>query len=225
VARDSAETREKLLRAAEYLFARHGLDVPIRDIHALAGQRNASALHYHFGGKRELVLAILEKHTPSEAELAAIRADLSARAHDPRLVVEAIVRRFCAQLATPEGRDHIRLTFQITIRAPMRRNLLIDDLEDPWDTSLAAETALIRESLPDVPDAVVRERAVAGLLFILLQVAERARIVDDEDDTQLLDEEDFVANLIDMTTAALTAPVTTAAATATAGTGAAIGTP
>ncbi len=118
------------------------------------------------------------------------------------------MRRFCAQLATPEGRDHIRLTFQITIRAPMRRNLLIDDLEDPWDTSLAAETALIRESLPDVPDAVVRERAVAGLLFILLQVAERARIVDDEDDTQLLDEEDFVTNLIDMTTAALTAPVT-----------------
>ena len=60
MARDSAETREKLLRAAEYLFARQGLDVPIRDIHAPPRQRNASALHYHFGGKRELVLAILE---------------------------------------------------------------------------------------------------------------------------------------------------------------------
>ena len=221
MARDSAETREKLLRAAEYLFARQGLDVPIRDIHALAGQRNASALHYHFGGKRELVLAILEKHTPSPDEIEAIRADLRARVHEPRSVVEAIVRRFCAQLATPEGRDHIRLTFQITIRAPVRRNLLVDGLEDPWDTTLAAETALIRESLPHLPEDVVRERAVAGLLFVLLQVAERARIVDDEDDTQLLDEDDFVTNLIDMTTAALTAPVSTTAAM----TGAARGTP
>jgi AcrR family transcriptional regulator len=215
VARDSAETREKLLRAAEYLFARHGLDVPIRDIHALAGQRNASALHYHFGGKRELVLAILEKHTPSPEEIEAIRADLRARVHEPRSVVEAIVRRFCSQLATPEGRDHIRLTFQITIRAPVRRNLLVDGLEDPWDTTLAAETALIRESLPHLPEDVVRERAVAGLLFVLLQVAERARIVDDEDDTQLLDEDDFITNLIDMTTAALTAPVSTTAAMGT----------
>jgi AcrR family transcriptional regulator len=219
VARDSAETREKLLRAAEYLFARQGLDVPIRDIHALAGQRNASALHYHFGGKRELVLAILEKHTPSPDEIEAIRADLRARIHEPRSVVEAIVRRFSAQLATPEGRDHIRLTFQITIRAPVRRNLLVDGLEDPWDTTLAAETALIRESLPHLPDDVVRERAVAGLLFVHHQVAERARIVDDEDDTQLLDEDEFVTNLIDMTTAALTAPVSTSAAMTTAARG------
>jgi TetR/AcrR family transcriptional regulator, regulator of cefoperazone and chloramphenicol sensitivity len=219
VARDSAETREKLLRAAEYLFARHGLDVPIRDIHAQAGQRNASALHYHFGGKRELVLAILEKHTPSPEEIEAIRADLRARVHEPRSVVEAIVGRFAAQLATPEGRDHIRLTFQITIRAPVRRNLLVDGLEDPWDTTLAAETALIRESLPHLPDEVVRERAVAGLLFVLLQVAERARIVDDEDDTQLLDEDEFVTNLIDMTTAALTAPVSTNVAMTTAARG------
>ena len=215
MARDSAETREKLLRAAEYLFARHGLDVPIRDIHALAGQRNASALHYHFGGKRELVYAILEQHTPSDAEIAEIRADLRARVHEPRSVVDAIVRRFTAQLATPEGRDFMRFSFQITIRAPVRRNLLVDGHEHPWDTTLAAETALIRESLPHLPDDVVRERAVAGLLFVLLQVAERARIIDDEDDTQLLGEEDFVANLIDMATAALTAPVSAAAAPST----------
>ena len=220
MARDSAETREKLLRAAEHLFARHGLDVPIRDIHALAGQRNASALHYHFGGKRELVLAILENHAPSDSELAAIRADLSARVHEPRSVVEAIVRRFCAQLATPEDRDFIRLSFQITIRAPVRRNLLIDELEHPWDTTLAAETALIRASLPHLPDDVVRERAVAGLQFVLMQVAERARIIDDEDDTQLLDDEGFVTNLIDMTTAALTAPVSTATTAAAAPTAA-----
>ena len=49
--RDATATREKLLRAAEYLFARQGLDVPIRDIHARAEQRNASAIQYHFGGR------------------------------------------------------------------------------------------------------------------------------------------------------------------------------
>ena len=67
--RDSTVTREKLIRAAEYLFARHGFDVPIRDIQDRAGQRNATALQYHFGGKRELVWAIIERHSPSSPPL------------------------------------------------------------------------------------------------------------------------------------------------------------
>ncbi len=42
--RDASDTRDRLLRAAEYLFARSGIDAPIREIHERAGQRNASAI-------------------------------------------------------------------------------------------------------------------------------------------------------------------------------------
>ena len=47
---------------------------------------------------------------------------------------------------------------------------------------------------------------VAGLTFILLQVAERAKTIDDDQVEPLLDEAEFVSNLVDMTTALLTAP-------------------
>jgi hypothetical protein len=52
----------------------------------------------------------------------------------------------------------------------------------------------------------VRERAVASLDLVLLQVAERARILDDEDGRGLLAEGEWMANLVDMATGLLTAP-------------------
>ena len=68
------------------------------------GQRNATALQYHFGGKRELVWAIIERHTPPPDELQAVRDDLASKQDDPRALVEAIVRRLAASLVTEEGR-------------------------------------------------------------------------------------------------------------------------
>ena len=47
-------TAERLLLAAERLFAARGVDgVSLRQVNVEAGQRNLSAAHYHFGsGKR-----------------------------------------------------------------------------------------------------------------------------------------------------------------------------
>src|SRR5438067_1701780 len=102
---DSTATRAKLMSAAEHLFARRGLDVPIRDIHALAGQRNASALQYHFGDRNGLLRAILQKHALKDDEIEAVQKELRSRHPDAHLVVEAIVGRFQSNLASPEGRD------------------------------------------------------------------------------------------------------------------------
>lgn len=64
------DTRTRLILAAERLFGERGIDaVPLREVVAAAGQRNASALSYHIGGREELVLAILEYR----------RADVDAR--------------------------------------------------------------------------------------------------------------------------------------------------
>jgi AcrR family transcriptional regulator len=55
-------TREQLLDAAERLFLEHGLDeVSLRAIVREAGQRNQSALQYHFGGREALIAAILNR--------------------------------------------------------------------------------------------------------------------------------------------------------------------
>jgi AcrR family transcriptional regulator len=215
--RDSTVTREKLIRAAEYLFARHGFDVPIRDIQDRAGQRNATALQYHFGGKRELVWAIIEKNSMTPEQTQAVRDDLASKQGDARALVEAIVRRLTAPLATEEGRDYMRLAFQLVTQAPVRQSM-VDGVETPQLVSVPYESALIRMVVPSLPERLVQERAVAGLTFVLLQVADRARVIDDNESKGLIDEEDFIANLVDMTTALLTAPTTVAAGAGLSGT-------
>jgi AcrR family transcriptional regulator len=203
--RDATETREKLVRAAEQLFARHGLDVPIREIHALAGQRNASAIQYHFGGRDELLAAIVERHAPSAEDMALVRADLESRRDDPRRFIEAIVRRLCGYLTTDERRDYIRLSFHLMLSVSMR-SVLAEGSEHHSLAAVYAEADLLRALFPVLPERIVRERAVAGMSFIALEVAERARLIDDGRAEILLDEEEFVANLVDMATALLTAP-------------------
>ncbi len=57
-------TQDILVSTAVQLFAERGLDgVSLAEINRSAGQRNATALHYHFGGKEGLVQAIFDKHT------------------------------------------------------------------------------------------------------------------------------------------------------------------
>src|SRR6266496_4318441 len=204
---DPETTRDKLLRAALHLMARQGIDVPLRDINERAGQRNASALHYHFGGRPELLTAIIDRYRLSDEEHAAIEAELRAGPHEIREVVEGLVRRSCAWLATPDGRDYIRFVFQFVVRLPLREQLL-EGTEAPSLASVRAQADLIHEALPDVPERIVRERAVASLDLVLLQVAERARIIDDEDGRGLLDEDEWMENLVDMATGLLTAPAT-----------------
>jgi AcrR family transcriptional regulator len=198
------DTQEKLLRAALHLFARHGLDVSLREINELAGQRNASALHYHFGGRPELLQAIIDQYRQSDAEFAAIQEEIRSGPRDVRTIVDGMVRRTCAWLATPDGRDYIRFTFQLVMRSVVRE-AFTDGVAHPSLPSVRAQAELIHEVLPELPERLVRERALASLNLVLLQVAERARMIDD-DGRGVLDEDEFVVNLVDMATGILTAP-------------------
>lgn len=54
------ETRDKLIRAAEEIFAAQGPDgAQLRDIVRLAGQSNPSAVQYHFGSRAGLLDAVM----------------------------------------------------------------------------------------------------------------------------------------------------------------------
>ena len=56
-------TVERLLRAAELEMAAHGIyGADLKVIQAVAGQRNKSAINYHFGGRDGLVEAIGVAH-------------------------------------------------------------------------------------------------------------------------------------------------------------------
>ena len=62
----SLQTRQKMLEAAERLFSAQGIDaVNLRDIGRQAGQRNNSAVQYHFGTKDQLVRDLIEMRLPA----------------------------------------------------------------------------------------------------------------------------------------------------------------
>jgi len=203
--RDATDTRERLLRSAEYLFARTGIDTPIREIHKHAGQRNASAIQYHFGSKQELLNAVIARGKRPDAEAAAIRADLRARRADPRCLVEAIVRRMAEYLQSDQKRDFVRIAFQLLMRSRLR-STLEQEVEQPDLITFETEIRIIRGAVPHLPRRVINERALAGLTFVAMEIAERARMIDDQPDEPVLDDEEFINNLVDMTTAMLTAP-------------------
>ena len=71
------DTRTKILDTAEKLFADNGVAaVSLREINAAAGV-SPSVLHYHFGGRDELIATMLERRLPAlNAERSAMLGEL-----------------------------------------------------------------------------------------------------------------------------------------------------
>jgi AcrR family transcriptional regulator len=107
-------TKERLLAAAEKLFAERGFDdVSVRDLAAEAAV-NVAAVNYHFQGKENLYQEVLRRRLEFKREksLAALRAAPRDDAGQP--VLEELIRGFVAQyleeiLATPHGENFMRL--------------------------------------------------------------------------------------------------------------------
>ncbi|MDY0007737.1 MAG: TetR family transcriptional regulator [Spongiibacteraceae bacterium] len=92
--RAAAQTRERLLDAAERLFAERGIDnVTLLDVTRAAGQGNRSALQYHFGDKPGLLNAVLDRHAHAIARKRQRMLDKLAEQGDSSLrdVVAALV--------------------------------------------------------------------------------------------------------------------------------------
>ena len=107
-------TRDQLLDAAEELFIEEGLNgASLRAIGRRAGQRNASALQYHFENRDGLILALLGRRMTQLEELR--REIVSAELGDNpepsvRQCLAVLVRSamaFCAR--DPKFRDVLGL--------------------------------------------------------------------------------------------------------------------
>lgn len=206
--RDATLTRERLLRAGEHLFARHGIDgVRVREINALAHQRNSSALHYHFGSRDGLLEAILAFHRgPIEERRAAMLDQLDADARDDlRAVVETIVVPFAAELATESGRDYLRILPQV----PGRRSLVAGDLPDTFGSDGIRRSLRYAHRCLTELDPVRREDRLANVIdFMTYTVSRRASDIESAASFRL-PEEAFVTEIVDMSVGALRAPVGT----------------
>ena len=88
-------TRERILNAAERLFADRGFDgTSIRDVTTDAGV-NLAAVHYHFGSKEDLLRAVLERVVrPCNAERIRLmdEADENPAGPDVASLLRAFIR-------------------------------------------------------------------------------------------------------------------------------------
>ena len=111
-------TAEQLLRTAERLLAEKGLGVvSTREIAREAGQKNHSALSYHFGSMESLIEAILDyRMMPLNQRRATLLAQAREQGGTPefRVLVEIIVQPFASELLRPlEESYYISLLSQL----------------------------------------------------------------------------------------------------------------
>lgn len=204
MARDGSRTRERIIRAAERVFARQGVDeANLRDINRLAGQANNSALHYHFGSRTALAQVVIDRH---RTVIAAARAELvsALRIADPGPsvvdLVAAIVTPLAGRLGTESGRDYLRIILHIRGRGELRER---GPASDPLGADLHWIYTRLHESLDWLPGSLRNERLAAMGDMVLAALAARADIDDAESDVDL---DTFVTNLVDMAVAAIETP-------------------
>jgi AcrR family transcriptional regulator len=197
---DGATTTDRLISAAEELFARQGIEgVSLREINRAAGAKNASALQYHFRDRDGLLRALMAKH----------RRDVEARRHamldayeadgrdDLRSLAGALVRPMAAKLADPAGGPEY---LQILADLMNRPRAVIDPAttDDP-SSSIYRWRHLVGALLDE--DVTRLHRRFVSIRFAALELARRARSGPHTDDRL------FVSDLVDLVTGVLAAPL------------------
>lgn len=206
------ETRQRLVEAATSVFAEDGVfSGSLVEITRRAGQRNRGAVHYHFGSREGLLVAVLHQHVAflaaREGELLAVAR--TTPAHDLGSVLEAIVRPAVELAETgPSGRQYLVIVGQ-----------LVEEF-DRLDEAVAAELSatggyavyeLLAQRMPPLDEAMHNERLALITGFILRSVADRARASErtKSQGTQpgrtQLPTERFVRNLVTMAAGMATA--------------------
>ncbi|MBB6567716.1 TetR family transcriptional regulator [Kribbella sandramycini] len=150
-------TKDVVRATAERLFALEGItSVSARRVAEVAGESNNSVVGYYFGGKRDLVLAVLQYHTDRTraigARMLAERAPVDLRGH-----VELMIRPLVEHLAAEPAPTHYA------------RFLLAMASDPQWRAELYAEAngapgveefgrALLEGLIPAVDAHVLRHR-------------------------------------------------------------------
>jgi AcrR family transcriptional regulator len=204
-------TREALLDAAERLWGARGIDgVSLREIRIAAGQRNSSALQFHFGDRDGLRRALAQRHMP---RLAAIQEDLydrvlaDGREDDLAALVETMVRPLMEYLRRgPSERAWTRIAAEEMSRPQLlHRQLAAGAPPVARLVGTAVYTRLVRTMPPDI----AQERLMSVVIAVHHLCADRARHEDAPPTTAVravLPFPQWQDNLLTMATAAMTAP-------------------
>ncbi len=167
-AEPGAATRDRILDAAERLFAERGyVSASIRDITAAAGV-NLAAVNYHFGGKESLYQEMMLRRVQGmrERRLEAIRASRALASSERTL--EDLLRRLAAAILEPaDDPQDAKLMLQLFSREAteprMPRDVFQRVLISPVEDAFC-------EALADIAPGIDRESASLSLTSLVAQV-------------------------------------------------------
>jgi len=170
-------TREALMRAVEKLVSSKGFaGVSIRDIVLEAGQKNESALQYHFGNMHGLLSAL---HKTRDAEIQALRrkmlSDLEHNSKNP------LLRDICKLMVQPTFElAQTRADFRRYIKAFGHEVTLTDENALVLMRRKGGETVplignLLRKSISHLDEAAFQRRVDGALRYISASMYHEAR--------------------------------------------------
>ena len=203
----ATRTRARIVAAAEQAFADRGLDsVSLNEINRAAGQRNKTALQYHFGSKEGLLHAILDKHMPGieTRRTEMLDAVLGRKPPSLRPLVEALVIPIAEKLHDPDGGiAYLRLVAEMSGSATYPIASLLAERTNRAQERLAAA---MDTATPECPEVIRQHRnqLVTGLVFRgLADFSRRGQGSQVDEDAARV----FVRNLVDCVEALCSAPV------------------
>lgn len=207
--RSGEQTRQRILDAAERLFAERGIgSVSLREINTAAGQRNNSALHYHFDDRDGVLRAMADRHMPAinarQAELFA-QAEESGRIGELDVFVDTNLRPFA---------EYLRYGASARAWIIVASELAAHPRTDIGVITAEATPAAVATGAPVFARLAARTNEQFALHRIrtlseaaLHVIADRARHEDAADRTrELVPLEVFIEDLLAMMVAALDAP-------------------
>lgn len=173
----SEVTKQALMRAAEKLIAERGIEsVSIRDIVQAAGQKNESALQYHFGNLKGLITAL---HTSRDLEVRALRsahlAQLLDGDSDPSL------RDICKVMVAPSFElARAKPDYRRYVKAFGHEITSSDESALKVATKKGGESAqqtgiLLRSKLSHLDEAAYRRRMDGALRYVSAAMVHHAR--------------------------------------------------
>ena len=189
-------SKDALLDAAERLIAEHGFEVPLRDIAKAAGQRNNSAVNYHFRSRQELVDAVVARRLlPMELERERMLDELDA---DDDADAHALMRVLVLPLLRLDSTHYARF---LQVVGPRLRTEPMDSAETAWPRVLDA----LSHAVPATERGARHRRvaAVATAMFALAAEHERAT----QDGSRAEEAPDDPEEIVHMLVAMLTATV------------------
>ena len=217
---DHGRGRAALLDAAAVLMDERGINnVSLNEINRASGNRNRSAVSYHFGSRDAVVRELIGQTTDIlNAERNALLDHLETigAALTPRTVLEVLAGPFARQLRTEQGRRHLRLCGQL-INHP---RFIADPRDITWaNTSVQRCARYLAPALAHLPPEIATERASQIAGFLVRACADQARLMDtDPPPRPALGIEAFTANLVDTLLAIYQAPSSSTAHQAPPGT-------